>query len=85
MPPGRLQILTFGYRLDQCLHSDDAVQPAVGELWPRFQPEFAWCHAAQQPADMNLWLQDQPELEKCHAAEQPAVIDFRFRVLPELL
>ena len=46
MPPGSLQTLTFGYRLGQSLHGDDAVQPAVGELWPQFQPELAWGHAA---------------------------------------
>jgi hypothetical protein len=30
MPPGSLQTLAFGYWLNQSLHGDDAVQPAVG-------------------------------------------------------
>ena len=46
MLPGSLQALTFGYRLNQSSHGDDAVQPAVG---------VPCCPAAW---DINLWLQD---------------------------
>ena len=45
MPPSSLQTLICGYRLNQSLHGDDAVHPAVGELWPQVQPELAWRHA----------------------------------------
>ena len=72
MLPGSLQALTFGYRLNQSSHGDDAVQPAVG------------VPCCQRPADINLWLQDRLELERRRAAEQPAVVDLRLQVLPEL-
>ena len=53
-PPSSLRNLICGYRLNQSLHGDDAVQPAVGELWPQAQTELAWRHArATMPSSLQ--------------------------------
>ena len=48
MPPGSLQTLTFGYRLNTSLHGDDSVQPSVGfhadiDLYRLLRPVFICC------------------------------------------